>query len=1417
MKLTQSVHPDRKILYCGDIITFQLKVEPSVRGQAWLRTNIGKAAEHYREITKSLEIKNAVTAHDWYDIPMTQKDDYDFSLTLALSEPGIFSAKIWFLKEGESKPLWTEGENITFKVEAARNVGANMLYSLFVRQFGPNMYEKHSKNEYEGAIRELDEQGYTVIPPSGTFRSVIKHLDFIIGNLNSRIIQLLPIHPTPTVYGRMGRFGSAFASLDYFSVDPALAEFDKKTTPLGQFIELLDAVHTRGARLFMDIPVNHTGWASCLHSQHPDWFVKDKDNGFVSPGAWGIVWSDLSQLDYSNPEVYQYMAEVFLYWLRLGVDGFRCDAGYKLPYEAWEYINDKIRLEYPDAVLLLEGLGGLLDKQEELLKSKGLNWAYSELFQNYDRGQIEHYFDYCDRINREAGLMIHYAETHDNNRLASVSASYAKMRISLSAMLSYNGSFGITNGAEWLAEEKVNVHGASALNWDAVLNLVEFIRRLQTLLASNPLFYNKSNIRFVNRGTDNTLVFIRETEDKKILVLLNLNDNKQAVALWAESEFTTNDLSAIDLLSGDKIILHKADNLLSVKLDALQAFCLTDDAQDLSELNQQLSEKINGNEKEPWQRQRLKAEIVKIINEYNGLVLPENFDIEKYEVILRENPEKFWREISGKKIPPLTIWRPYRDEKRVVPLPQDDLLLIECPVSFRAEIKTGEKTVESLVSLPLGAKHFAVFRKQPAKNSSPESRRLNIIIYEKDQTRRLSGELLLLPKAGNVHFKNRFNRRQITEKNIYTVTANDSGGMSQVRAAWGYLHSKYDALLAANCHADYPVDRRVMFTRCRAWLVHNDYSQEINISSLDTFTSGASNRAQWKFTVPVGQGKLVNLDILFEMAQDKNAVRFVFNRPEAGRGELLLEDEIAVKLILRPDIEDRINHEVTKAYSGPEKIFPQAVKAADDHFIFTPTNERTLKIAVAQSRFVVQPEWKYMEFLKEENERGLEDHNDLFSPGYFELFLQGGEQREMTATVFSSAAQIDSDSEYNWPKEELSEAVNAEKAMKEAMKRFIVQRDRYKTVIAGYPWFLDWGRDTLIALRGMISAGYLRESRDIILQFASFEEKGTIPNVIRGEDVSNRETSDAPLWLFIAVEDYVKVTGNDDILSEQCGGRTLKNVLESILSNYRDGTPNGIKMDKITGLIFSPAHFTWMDTNYPAGTPREGYPVEIQVFWASALRFMAHFNSEWKALYEKVITSIEKYYWLDDNAYLSDCLHTSAGKGTAEAEASDAIRPNQLFAVTFDILRDKNKQIGIISACEQLLIPGAIRSLADQEVNPPLPVYRDGNLLNDPKRPYWGRYEGDEDTRRKPAYHNGTAWTWPFPSYCEALYKICGKSAKERALSILLSTKAIVEKGCAGQIPEVLDGDAPHTLRGCGAQAWGVTEFYRVYKMLNEG
>jgi glycogen debranching enzyme len=133
-----------------------------------------------------------------------------------------------------------------------------------------------------------------------------------------------------------------------------------------------------------------------------------------------------------------------------------------------------------------------------------------------------------------------------------------------------------------------------------------------------------------------------------------------------------------------------------------------------------------------------------------------------------------------------------------------------------------------------------------------------------------------------------------------------------------------------------------------------------------------------------------------------------------------------------------------------------------------------------------------------------------------------------------------------------------------------------------------------------------------------------------------------------------------------------------------------------------------------------------------------------------------------------------------------------------------------------LVVPGGLRSLAPLPVKLPLEIRHQGNLLNDPSRPYWGRYEGDEDTRRKPAYHNGTAWTWTFPVFCEALAAAWDHSpeAVAAARAYLTSSGRLMEHGCIGQIPEILDGDAPHTQRGCDAQAWGVTEALRVWKRL---
>jgi len=286
-------------------------------------------------------------------------------------------------------------------------------------------------------------------------------------------------------------------------------------------------------------------------------------------------------------------------------------------------------------------------------------------------------------------------------------------------------------------------------------------------------------------------------------------------------------------------------------------------------------------------------------------------------------------------------------------------------------------------------------------------------------------------------------------------------------------------------------------------------------------------------------------------------------------------------------------------------------------------------------------------------------------------------------------------------------------------------------------------------------------------------------------------------------------------------GRTIRDVLASIANNYAKGTPNGIRMDTDSALIWSPSHFTWMDTNYPAGTPREGYPVEIQVLWIRLLRLLEKISpkadqKKWRDLADHATASFEKLFWLEDKGWFADVLIAKSNVIARDATASDALRSNCLFAVSLGLETGGRAKRCVEAAQKYLLVPGALRSLAPLPVAVPLPVYRDGQLLNNPAEPYWPRYEGDEDTRRKPAYHNGTAWTWTFPAFCEALARVWDFSpaAVAAAKSYLGSAEQILNTGCLGQIPEILDGDAPHKQRGCDAQAWGVTEALRVWKLL---
>ena len=394
-----------------------------------------------------------------------------------------------------------------------------------------------------------------------------------------------------------------------------------------------------------------------------------------------------------------------------------------------------------------------------------------------------------------------------------------------------------------------------------------------------------------------------------------------------------------------------------------------------------------------------------------------------------------------------------------------------------------------------------------------------------------------------------------------------------------------------------------------------------------------------------------------------------------------------------------------------------------------------------------------------------------------------------------------------------------------AIRAFVVRRGAGKTVIAGYPWFLDWGRDTLICARGLLEAGLTEEVKQILITFARFEIKGTLPNTIHGENASNRDTSDAPLWLGIACEEFAAKSGSSFYdLRVDSSGRTIREVLGSIARHYVGGTPNGIQMDPGSALIWSPAHFTWMDTNYPAGTPREGYPVEIQALWIRLLRQLEAIGeraegTSWKNLSQQALQSVEELFWIQDRGWYADVLPARRGQPAAATGASDALRSNCLFLSSLGLAREERARKSVEAARRYLVVPGALRTLAPLRVNVPLPIYtNDGQLLNNPAEPYWGRYEGDEDMRRKPAYHNGTAWTWTFPVFCEALARAWNFEAESvnAARAYLASMARLMTEGCLEQIPEILDGDAPHAHRGCEAQAWGVTEALRVWKLLGK-
>jgi predicted glycogen debranching enzyme len=1422
--LTMTPVPGERLLrFVGDKILFQLRTPHFSAPQNWqakLRTNLGRAATRRAEIISAGGNRAVVANSSWRDVPMQRTAD-GWQIELPLTEVGFFQAKAYLLDEKKWQH-WPDGADAGISVHPNFARTANTIYCAFTRLFGATKNLASTADEkLETQLKSLEAQGYATLPPSGTFRDLTKQLPHIVQKLGCKIIHLLPVHPTPTTYARFGRFGSPYAALDLTAVDPALVEFDKRTTGIDQFCELTQAAHALGARIFIDIVINHTGWGSALQENHPEFFLKKPDGEFASPGAWGTVWEDLVELEQHDVKLWDLIADSLLVWCRRGVDGFRCDAGYKVPTAAWQYIIARVQEEFPEAIFLLEGLGGSWDATESLLTDGGMQWAYSELFQNYSGKEVAWYLDYANKQNERVGSYINYSETHDNDRLAKKGRAWSLLRNRFCALTSPCGGFAFTCGVEWLATEKIRVHGNTGLNWDAKENIVPELAALNELISNHPCFFDGAKLTRLSGPESPVYALLRESADGKdeILILANNDFEKENTFALDVSAFRFP-LSAFqfELLGQSLPKISTANDKITVTLPPGAAFCLAP------------AENPVGLSGDAYRHARAQAAFAldalgKIVpaETVDGLdwrwlaeqveCSPKNFLTAATEFAKRgaKTPlTDLLSEVELPKIFPRVVTWTLLDTRRVTMVPPGHWLLVEDSGPFRATLEIEGATATHIQSIPAGNVHIACFA---PRETAGEGK----LFLERHAatSQKIPASIRFLP----VHPPTSKVHPRPTDLVLLT---NQRGGMARLCVDLGRVNSKYDCVLGANLHASVPVDRHVFVKRLRVWVNADGFLSPLDFKNLASFEQGPPT--VWHFVANAGDGRTVEIELRAEMLPEENTVVFQFSRPteKLALGKQLPADA-DVRLTVRVDIEDRNFHSETKRNSGADFHFSSNCREIKNEklkmkngggFEFTPAVDRQLRVFADAGEFHPQPEWCENIPHPVEQTRGQMGSGDAFSPGWFEVPLAKGANVALTLTAEAENKSGKRKAEGG----KISGDFAA--TLQHVAKQFVVRRDDFKTVIAGYPWFLDWGRDSLICARGLLAAGLKDEVKQILLTFAKFEKDGTLPNTIHGNDVSNRDTSDAPLWFAVVCEDLADKKFFHHAVD---GGRTIYDVLVSIAENYMRGTPNGIRMGSDSSLIWSPSHFTWMDTNYPAGTPREGYPVEIQALWIRLLRLLEKISDKserkkWSELADHATASFEKLFWIEERGWFADVLMGGPRVIARDAVASDALRSNCLFAVSLGLVTGERAKRCVAAAQKYLVVPGALRSLAPLPVSVPLPVLRDGHLINNPSDPYWPRYEGDEDTRRKPAYHNGTAWTWTFPSFCEALAAAWDFSPESvaAAKSYLGSAEKLLNEGCLGQLPEILDGDAPHTQRGCGAQAWGATEALRVWKNLSD-
>ena len=525
----------------------------------------------------------------------------------------------------------------------------------------------------------------------------------------------------------------------------------------------------------------------------------------------------------------------------------------------------------------------------------------------------------------------------------------------------------------------------------------------------------------------------------------------------------------------------------------------------------------------------------------------------------------------------------------------------------------------------------------------------------------------------------------------------------------------------------------------------------------------------WRFRLP--DGACVEQETLVDTATGDTVLRWRCDR--------------AAVLTIRPLLSGRDYHALH--HENPAFRFAAVIRG--ENVSWHPYDSLPAISALTNGRYRHDPVWYRQFCYAQEHARGLDDTEDLAAPGCFTfelgdtpaiLILRAG--NSVAGKAAEQAARIFA-----------AEAINRQMSAETLCARaYIADRGRGATILAGYPWFTDWGRDSFISMRGLLlGTGQIERAADVLRAWSGMVSQGMLPNRFADDGPPEYNTCDASLWFIVAVHDLL---AHEGIPADDAAA--LRLACDAILAGHAAGTRYGIGVapDGLLRAGEADTQLTWMDARASgiAVTPRVGKPVEIQALWYNALRIAGAWDPRWMIAAQRVSDVFTAKFHDPRTGGLIDVADADHVAG----QRDNSVRPNQIFAVgglPFALLTGDAAR-GVVDLVQRVLLtPMGLRTL-------------------DPDDPrYCPRYAGGPD-QRDHAYHQGTVWPWLIGPFVEAWLRVHGDTAENRAMArvnFLGGLEGHLEQAGLGHVSEIADGDAPHEPGGCPFQAWSLSELIR--------